>query len=85
MLCLPEIIIDIHASIDAAVSEYVSTIDPEQSGDLYKCILHATELALLKKVMHTVKDNNTRAAKLLGISRNTLRKKLSSLGISQTQ
>ena len=48
---------------------------------LYDRILEDVERPLLLATMAAVRGNQLRAAKLLGINRNTLRKKLGDLGI----
>lgn len=44
--------------------------------NLYQLVLEQVEIPLLKKVMEHVKQNQSKAAQVLGISRGTLRKKL---------
>jgi two-component system nitrogen regulation response regulator GlnG len=48
---------------------------------LYNRLLEDVERPLLVATMSAVRGNQLRAAKLLGINRNTLRKKLTDLGI----
>jgi two-component system nitrogen regulation response regulator GlnG len=48
---------------------------------LYSRLLEAIEEPLLKASMAAVKGNQIKAAKLLGINRNTLRKRLTDLGL----
>ena len=50
-----------------------SKLDPT---DLYELIVNEVEIPLLKKVMRYTGGNQSKAAKILGISRGTLRKKL---------
>ncbi len=53
----------------------------EPPRDLYDLILAAVERPLLEVVLERVGGNQVRAAELLGINRNTLRKKITDLGI----
>ena len=46
------------------------------NGNIYQLVLNAIEPEILEKVLHHVGGNQTEAAQLLGISRSTLRKKL---------
>jgi two-component system, NtrC family, nitrogen regulation response regulator GlnG len=48
---------------------------------LYNRVIEQVERPLLQSTMAAVRGNQIRAAKLLGINRNTLRKKLTDLGI----
>jgi two-component system, NtrC family, nitrogen regulation response regulator GlnG len=48
---------------------------------LYDRILAELERPLLRQTLNAVRGNQLRAAKLLGINRNTLRKKLTDLGV----
>ncbi len=55
--------------------------DELPAGGLYERVLREMERPLLDIAMRAVGHNQLRAAKLLGINRNTLRKKLVSLGL----
>lgn len=50
-------------------------------GDLYDHVLAAMEKPLLEEIMKRTRGNQLRAASLLGINRNTLRKKLQERGV----
>lgn len=50
--------------------------------DIHAAVLRAVERPLLELVLERAGGNQVRAAALLGINRNTLRKKLTELGIS---
>lgn len=53
-----------------------------QDGQLYEHILSLAERPLLQAVLERVGGNQLKAAELLGINRNTLRKRMKQLGIS---
>ena len=53
----------------------------EKEGILYKSILETIEKPLLEQILQHVEGNQLKAAKILGINRNTLRSKLRKLGI----
>jgi Fis family transcriptional regulator len=44
-------------------------------------VIHSVEKPLLESVLHRVRGNQTHAAEMLGINRNTLRKKMRVHGI----
>jgi two-component system nitrogen regulation response regulator GlnG len=52
-----------------------------ESGDIYRNLLERVERPLLTSVLSHTDGNQIRAAALLGINRNTLRKKIVDLGI----
>jgi two-component system nitrogen regulation response regulator GlnG len=52
------------------------------TGDIYRAVLEHIERPLLEAVLDHTDGNQVRAASLLGINRNTLRKKIGELGIS---
>lgn len=48
---------------------------------LYKCVLSEVERPLIEAVLNMVKGNQAKASEILGINRNTVRKKIAELGI----
>lgn len=65
-----------------ALSEYFQHLDGEQpSSDLYDMVMHCVEKPLLEMVLAHVGGKQTKAAEILGINRNTLRKKMQQHGI----
>ncbi len=63
-------------SVRQALDNYFAQLDGEHPSQLYQIVLEQIERPLLEKVMAFTGNNQSRAAKLLGISRGTLRKKL---------
>lgn len=59
-----------------ALDNYFAQLDGELPSSLYDMVLEQVELPLFQRVMEFTGGNQSRAAKLLGISRGTLRKKL---------
>ena len=53
-----------------------------ESANLHGLMVGLVEKPLLRAVMRETKGNQVRAAPLLGINRNTLRKKLRQLGLA---
>ncbi len=58
------------------LSQYFKQLDGSHPMPLYPLVIAAAERPLLLYVMALCRNNQTEAAKLLGINRNTLRKKL---------
>ena len=59
-----------------AVRDYCRTLDGHWPTDLYSMVVTEVESALLESVMEYAGGNQTRAARMLGIDRGTLRNKL---------
>ena len=52
-----------------------------EAGDIYSMVIQRVEKPLITLVLKKTEGNQVRAANLLGINRNTLRKKIRELGI----
>ena len=59
-----------------AVRRYLSDLGDSQAAGLYRLVLAEIEVPLFSEVMRHCGGNQTRAAKILGITRATLRKNL---------
>lgn len=59
-----------------ALDSYFIHLDGYKTAGLYQMVLAEVEHPLLETVMKYAEGNQTKAASLLGISRSTLRKKL---------
>jgi two-component system nitrogen regulation response regulator GlnG len=62
-------------------AEVHAALDGPETGDIYRGLLERVERPLLETVLARTDGNQIRAAALLGINRNTLRKKITDLGI----
>lgn len=60
---------------------FMRNIKRFESFNLYQMVIPEVERALIMMVMDETQGNQIRAAKLLGINRNTLRSKIRKLGI----
>ena len=73
---------DIARYVRKAVNEYFKDLDGEEpSCSVFDMVMNCVEKPLIETVMHHADGNQTRAADLLGINRNTLRKKIIEHGI----
>jgi Fis family transcriptional regulator len=73
---------DIARYVRKAVNEYFKDLDGEApSCSIFDMVMTCVEKPLIETVMHHADGNQTRAADLLGINRNTLRKKIVEHGI----
>jgi Fis family transcriptional regulator len=64
-----------------AIEGYFKDLDGEKPSSVYDMVINCVERPLLESVLHRVKGNQTHAAAMLGINRNTLRKKMKAHGI----
>ena len=62
--------------IETLLDKYFKDLDGENPNDVYDMVLHSVEKPLLIYILNYAQGNQTRAAKILGLNRNTLRKKL---------
>lgn len=67
---------DISECVRRSLDRYFRDLDGEKPNDVYDMVLSQVERPMLEVVMRQVKGNQTLAAELLGINRNTLRRKL---------
>lgn len=69
-----------HAAIAEAVgnslSEYMEKLDGEPAENLYELVIGSVEKSLITDVLNRARGNQSGAASMLGINRNTLRAKL---------
>ncbi|MFZ5742871.1 MAG: sigma-54-dependent transcriptional regulator [Pseudomonadota bacterium] len=68
-------------ALDTAVRSWLGVNNPA-AGSVYDAALAAFERPLFEAVLRETHGNQLRAAQVLGINRNTLRKRLSELGIT---
>ncbi len=54
----------------------------EKKGVLYKSVLEAIEKPLIEQTLERTEGNQLKAARILGINRNTMRAKIKKLGIN---
>lgn len=64
------------SSVKLSLQDYFSQLDGETPVNLYGLVLAEVEKPLLEMVLHMTNGNQSKAAKILGISRGTLRKKM---------
>ncbi|MDH3286124.1 MAG: Fis family transcriptional regulator [Betaproteobacteria bacterium] len=64
-----------------AIEGYFRDLDGQKPCRVYDMVINSVEKPLLESVLHRVRGNQTHAAEMLGINRNTLRKKMKVHGL----
>ncbi len=72
---------DMSRSVRRAIEGYFRDLDGEKPSRVYRMVIDCVEKPLLETVLYRVRGNQTHAAAMLGINRNTLRKKMKEHGI----
>lgn len=67
--------------VEARLKPFLARIKDLDMTDLYSTIMHMAERPLLKLILKQTGHNQIKAAHILGINRNTLRKKIKDLNI----
>ena len=64
-----------------SLEKYLSDLDGEAATNVYEMVMRTVEKPVLEVVMRHAAQNQSQAATILGINRNTLRKKLGEHGL----
>jgi two-component system nitrogen regulation response regulator GlnG len=67
--------------LEEKLSDLVDRMGGLEVGDIYSMVIQRVEKPLITLVLKKTEGNQVRAANLLGINRNTLRKKIKELGV----
>jgi two-component system nitrogen regulation response regulator GlnG len=67
--------------VDVKLRACMNGIEGLEKGDIHAMVLEQVERPLIRLVMEKCRWNQVKAADVLGINRNTLRKKISELNI----
>ena len=72
---------DITQCIEQNLRQYFKDLDGTEPCGVYDMVLHQVEKPMLICVMEQCGGNQSKAAAILGLNRNTLRKKLQQHGL----
>ena len=72
---------EICKSVEKSLDEYFRRLDGEPPHGIYDMVITHVERAMISSVMARAGGNQTQAADMLGLNRNTLRNKLTKYGI----
>ncbi|WP_298440095.1 sigma-54 dependent transcriptional regulator [Geobacter sp.] len=73
--------LSLEAIVDMKLRVSLTNLDKMETGDIYNLVLRQIERPLVRFVLEKTRGNQVKAADILGINRNTLRKKIQELGI----
>ena len=62
--------------VTVTLEAYFNTLEDQQASDVYEMVLQQIEKPLIEFVLQQTDSNQTQAATVLGINRNTLKKKM---------
>ena len=63
-------------NIDILLDKYFEDLNGDNPNAVYEMVINSIEKPLLLYVMNKAEGNQSKAAEILGLNRNTLRKKL---------
>lgn len=72
---------ELHDAVTRSLERYFKDMDGEQPTSIYDMVLKNVEKPMIELVLGQAEGNLTLAATMLGIDRNTLRKKMQRLRI----
>lgn len=78
---LTKIEIDTLLNVDDHFKTYLYNADGDTLNNLHSKAIKKVEVSLIRAVFQFANNNQTKTAKLLGVSRGTVRKKLKALGL----
>lgn len=64
------------AQVTTTLESYFETLDKESATDVYEMVIQQVEKPLIEFVLTKTDQNQSKSAQILGINRNTLRKKM---------
>ena len=72
---------EIGRTVEKSLDEYFRRLDGETPHGIYDMVIGTVERSMLSTILHRAGGNQSHAADMLGLNRNTLRTKLSKYGI----
>ena len=68
-------------SVKSSLDEYFKHLDGQPPHAIYDMVLGCIEKPMLEYILNHVGGNQSKAAEILGLNRNTLRKKMAEYGL----
>jgi DNA-binding protein Fis len=63
-------------SVRVSLEQYLNDLGDTDPSDMYEMVIRCVERPILEVAMERAHQNQSKAAQMLGMTRNTLRKKL---------
>lgn len=70
------------SAIEESLEDYFKHLDGQPPHAIYDMVLGCVEKPMLEFILNKVGGNQSKAAEILGLNRNTLRKKMAQHGLS---
>ena len=69
-------------AVTESLEEYFTHLDGQPPHAIYDMVLGCVEKPMLEFILHKVGGNQSKAAEILGLNRNTLRKKMAEYNLN---
>jgi Fis family transcriptional regulator, factor for inversion stimulation protein len=69
-------------AIEESLEDYFRHLDEQPPHAIYDMVLGCVEKPMLEFILNKVGGNQSKAAEILGLNRNTLRKKMAQYGLN---
>ncbi len=66
----------LEGAVRLSLEQYLSDLGDTDPSDMYEMVIRCVERPILEVAMERAHQNQSKAAQILGMTRNTLRKKL---------
>lgn len=73
---------ELSRTVRRAIDSYFRDLDGQKPHAVYEMVIHCVERPMLESVLERADGNQSRAAEILGLNRNTLRKKMKEHGLN---
>lgn len=73
---------ELSRTVRRAIDSYFRDLDGQKPHAVYEMVIHCVERPMLQSVLERADGNQSRAAEILGLNRNTLRKKMKEHGLN---
>jgi Fis family transcriptional regulator len=72
---------ELSRTVRRAIDSYFRDLDGQKPHAIYEMVIHCVERPMIESVLQRADGNQSRAAEILGLNRNTLRKKMKEHGL----